>query len=95
MNNACAVALGWKPEGEEKQRQTQNNLALHCGGDTDKDGTHGQEQDRQQTIANSGGRMSRPCAPPGVKRLNLTFQTLSTINTKLFTADRKDMKSKR
>ena len=48
--------------GEEKEGQTHR--------DTDKDGTHGQEQDRQQTIANSGGRISRPCAPPGSKRFN-------------------------
>ena len=30
VNNDCAVALGWKARGEERQRQTQNYLASHC-----------------------------------------------------------------
>ena len=42
----------------------------------DKDGTHGQEQDRQQTIANSGGKMSRLCEPPGAKRFNIEHERL-------------------
>ena len=52
--------------GEEKQTQTQNNLVSHCGEgkrQTDRDETHGQEQDRQQTTTSSGGKMSGPCAP--------------------------------
>ena len=55
-----------KREGEEmngsrRGRETeadpkQPGVALWRRRETDKDGTHGQDQDRQQRIANSGGR---------------------------------------
>ena len=44
--------------------------------ETDKDGTHGQEQDRQQTTTSSEGKMSGPCAPPGAKRFNFNLAGL-------------------
>ncbi|KAL9968823.1 hypothetical protein ACROYT_G020959 [Oculina patagonica] len=56
--------------GEEKQRQTQNSLTSHCGeGEKLTRMEHnGPEQDRQQITASIGGKMSRPCAPPGIKQ---------------------------
>ena len=62
-------------DGSWRGRETEGDpklpgVALWIRRETDKDGTHGQEQDRQQTTASSGGKMSGPCAPPGEKRFN-------------------------
>ena len=65
------LPLNGSRRGRETEADSkQPDIALWRRRETDKNGTHGQEQDRQQTIANSGGRMSRPCAPPGAKRFN-------------------------
>ena len=83
MNNDCAVALGRKLERKRNRlRQIdpeQPGIILWRRRETDKDGTHGQEQERQQTIPNSGGRMSRPCAPPGKKRFNFNFCLIENL----------------
>ena len=67
-------------DGSRRGRETEADLklpgvALWRRRETDKDGTHGQEQDGQQTTASSGGKMSGPCAPPGAKRFNFNFRT--------------------
>ena len=74
VNNDCAVALGWKPEGKRNRGRPKTtwHRTVEKERETNKDGTHGQEQDRQQTTANSGEKMSEPCVPPGAKRFNLT-----------------------
>ena len=72
VNNDCAVALAWKPEGKRNRGRPKTTWrrTVEKERQTIKDGTHRQEQDRQQTIAINGRRMSRPCAPPGSKRFN-------------------------
>ena len=74
VNNDCAVALGWKPQGKRNRGRPKTTWrrTVERRRQTDKDGTHGQEQDRQKTTASSGGKMSEICAPPGAKRFNLT-----------------------
>ena len=71
-------------DGSRRGRETeadpkQPGVVLWKRKETDKDGTHGREQDRQQTIANSGGRMSRPCVPPGTKRFNFNFCLIENL----------------
>ena len=64
-------------DGSRRRRETEADpkspgIALWRRRETDKDGTHGQEQDRQQITASNGRNMSGPCVPPGAKRFNFS-----------------------
>ena len=64
---------GMEAGGEEKQRQTQNNLASHREkGErpTRMEHMDKSKADSKQPLTLSGGKMSGPCAPPGTRRLN-------------------------
>ncbi len=68
-------------DGNHRGKETeagpkQYGVALWRRKETDTDGTHGQEEDRQQTTASSEGKMFWPCAPLGSKRFNFNSTNL-------------------
>ena len=56
VNNDCAVALGWKPEGKRNRGRPKKNLASHCG-----------EGERQATMENVCYSKTGSKQPPAVE----------------------------